>query len=709
MKDIFSIVTLARVAACSLLLTAGCGKGQKPVPVSDFTFVQASDVHAPMAQSRTTIARIIGLGAMDLAPFNVPVAKPDFVLVSGDLTEFGGGSGWWDEYLSYWKDCSVPVHHQLGNHDNTWRANIKSLRDLGAAPWYSFERHGCHFVCLMSATPQDPRPSIGEEQILWLRQDLKNVSDRTPVFVVLHHPLGGAEFASRYDYERLLDELRQRNTVLVMAGHSHGHVHRAIHGVDQLTGGSTFGPNAGFAVLAVQDRVLRAAYWKNGQPAPDLKLLEKTIPEKTPFPRVELATPAARSVVGGALAIAATLSGAAVTNAAYAIDDELKGELSLSGAGTAWKAQGRVDVSALTPGAHNLRVEFSAGAARFTRSTQFFHEPAGQPTAWRAYLGASSKVTPTVADGVVYVGANDGRLHAFAARTGKPLWSVATGAEILAQPLVAGDQVICANGLGLVAAFTKRGEQRWSFTAGDAVYSSPVLVDGKVVFGCNDGKLHALEAATGKPVWTNSDAGYAIESAPFVAGGKIYFGAWDQHVRCVSAADGKLIWQRQGEGSRQAKAAHRYYSPGDARPVVAGNKLFVADRSYALSILDAETGEPVGSAAKAAATGLAEDGRGVYVRRTDGDLARLDDSGQTLWSVPAHLGPIPAAPTEHNGVVYVASARGLVTALSAAAGSVLWQYQASPQLFVMSSVACDGTNAYVTAFDGTLTAIKCRP
>jgi hypothetical protein len=26
----------------------------------------------------------------------------------------------------------------------------------------------------------------------------------------------------------------------------------------------------------------------------------------------------------------------------------------------------------------------------------------------------------------------------------------------------------------------------------------------------------------------------------------------------------------------------------------------------------------------------------------------------------------------------------------------------------MSSVACDGANAYVTAFDGSLTAIKCR-
>ena len=32
----------------------------------------------------------------------------------------------------------------------------------------------------------------------------------------------------------------------------------------------------------------------------------------------------------------------------------------------------------------------------------------------------------------------------------------------------------------------------------------------------------------------------------------------------------------------------------------------------------------------------------------------------------------------------------------------------APKLVVMRAVACDGANAYLTAFDGTLTAIKCR-
>ena len=81
-----------------------------------------------------------------------------------------------------------------------------------------------------------------------------------------------------------------------------------------------------------------------------------------------------------------------------------------------------------------------------------------------------------------------------------------TGAEILAEPLVADGQVYTANGWGVVSAYTTAGKKVWSFTAGDAVYSSPVLADGKVIFGCNNGWLYALDAATGKLAWVNKDA-----------------------------------------------------------------------------------------------------------------------------------------------------------------------------------------------------------
>ncbi len=684
--------------------------GEPGIATPDFTFLHASDVHAPMVHSQATISRISGIGEIDLVPFGLKAPRPSFAIVTGDLNEFGGGNGAWDGHVSYWKGLPFPIYYQLGNHDNTWRANLKSLRDLGLGPFYSFDTNGCHFVGLMTATLQDPRPSVGEEQILWLRKDLAKVGSTTPVFVFFHHPLPGSEFASRYDYDRLLDVLHGHNLVLLMAGHSHGHVHRPVEGLDQITGGSTFGPNAGFAVLSVKDGVLRGAYWKAGQPAPDLKLLEKAIPARASYPEVEIRLPAFRESGGSRLTVSARLSGRrlAVEKATYTVDDEMPGELKLAGQEQTWTASGSGDLSRLLPGAHYLRVDFAQGGERFSRSTQFFFEPTNQPTAWRAYLAASSKVTPAIADGVVYVGANDGKLRTFDSRTGKELWAVDTGAEILAEPLVAGGKVYTANGLGLVSAYTTAGNKVWSFTAGDAVYSSPVTADGKVIFGCNDGWLYALDAATGKPAWINKDGTYAIESKPFVWQGKIYYGAWDQYVRCVNASSGRLVWQQLGEGSRVANAAKRYYSPADAMPVVAEGKLFIADRNMMLSIFNAETGEPVSSLKGVSATGLSEDGKFVYLRKLNGEVAKIDSAGKELWNVRARVGAVPTAPTEKNGVVYVCSNKGTVSAIAADSGKILWQYQASPQLYVMCSVACDGANAYLTAFDGTLTAIRCR-
>lgn len=676
--------------------------------VGDFTFIHTSDLHAPMAQSKTTVAQIVGLGPIDLAPYGLEIPKPSFVLATGDLNEFGGGSGWWEEYQAYWKGITIPVFPQLGNHDNTWRSNLKSLRDAGLAACYSFDSHTCHFVGLMTPTLQDPRPSVGEEQLLWLKQDLAKVGPQRPVFVFFHHPLPGSEFASRYDYDRLLDVLHGYNTVLMMAGHSHGYAHRLVEGIDQTTGGSTFGPNAGFAVVSVKEGMLRVAYWKADAPAPGLKLLEKPIPEQSSYPKVEIISPAFRQAGGSSVNVSARLSGAvALEKATYSVDDEIKGDLKLSGTAPNWTADGTVEVSRLLPGAHYLRVEFMQGSERFSRSTQFFFEPEQQPTAWRAYLGASSKVTPAIVDEVVYVGANDGALRAFNARTGAALWEVRTGAEILAEPLIAKGTVYTANGLGIVSAYTTSGEKLWSFTAGDAVYSSPVPADGKIIFGCNNGWLYALDAGTGKLAWTNKDATYAIESKPCVWNDKVFFGAWDQYVRCVNARDGKLVWQQLGEGSRVVKGAKRYYSPADAMPVVAEGKVMITDRNMMLSILDAETGEPAGSMTGVSATGISEDGQHVYLRKTNGELAKVDSSGKEIWRVAALLGAIPTAPTEKNGVVYVCSGKGVVSAIAADNGKILWQYQASPQLYVMGSVVSDGTHAYLTSFDGSLTAIKC--
>ena len=59
---------------------------------------------------------------------------------------------------------------------------------------------------------------------------------------------------------------------------------------------------------------------------------------------------------------------------------------------------------------------------------------------------------------------------------------------------------------------------RWSFTTGSSVESSPAVSGGIVYIGSDDGKVYALDAATGQPHWTFA-TGSDVWSSPAVAAG----------------------------------------------------------------------------------------------------------------------------------------------------------------------------------------------
>ena len=57
--------------------------------VQDFTFIHGSDSHAPQQGSDATIAQIATLGPVRMANYGVTSSAPAFVIMTGDITEFG--------------------------------------------------------------------------------------------------------------------------------------------------------------------------------------------------------------------------------------------------------------------------------------------------------------------------------------------------------------------------------------------------------------------------------------------------------------------------------------------------------------------------------------------------------------------------------------------------------------------------------------------
>lgn len=136
--------------------------------------------------------------------------------------------------------------------------------------------------------------------------------------------------------------------------------------------------------------------------------------------------------------------------------------------------------------------------------------------------------SPAVANGVVYVGSDNGHFFALNASTGAYLWSYFLGDSVRSSPAVANGVVYIGSGDSKVYALnTSTGAFLWRYATGGDVQSSPAVANGVVYVGSSDGNVYALNASTGAKLWS-FDTGVAVDSSPTVAHGVAYIHAGDQ-------------------------------------------------------------------------------------------------------------------------------------------------------------------------------------
>ncbi len=119
------------------------------------------------------------------------------------------------------------------------------------------------------------------------------------------------------------------------------------------------------------------------------------------------------------------------------------------------------------------------------------------------------------------------------------------------------------------------GQPVWSVRLAEAAASTPVVADGRVITGADDGGVHALDTTTHALVWQLATDD-RVRAAPLVENGVVYAGSDDRHVYAIDADSGALYWLADVEG------------PIRSRPVGFRNLLFVAGgygdgRLYALN------------------------------------------------------------------------------------------------------------------------------
>jgi outer membrane protein assembly factor BamB len=112
--------------------------------------------------------------------------------------------------------------------------------------------------------------------------------------------------------------------------------------------------------------------------------------------------------------------------------------------------------------------------------------------------------SPAVVEGTVYVGCRDAHVYAIDAATGKKRWDYpASKSWVVGTPTVRDGVVYVgtSDSSRFMALDAKSGRLRFNFDAKAYVFSSAALAGDLLYFGGHNGKLYAVEARTGKLAW----------------------------------------------------------------------------------------------------------------------------------------------------------------------------------------------------------------
>ena len=282
--------------------------------------------------------------------------------------------------------------------------------------------------------------------------------------------------------------------------------------------------------------------------------------------------------------------------------------------------------------------------------------------------------SPAVSANLVYIGGYNGKFYAFAPGEQEPRWVYpregTTGSQIVGGALVAQDKVVFGAADGKVYALnaaTGASSTGWIFPAGSGVgkiWSTPAYLDGTIFVGSFDKNLYALDIATGEKKWSFATQG-AIAATPVAYNGTVYIGSFDRNLYAIDAATGREKW-------RFSEARNWFW----AKPLIKDNIIYAANLDGKVYVLDAQNGNKLrefdlGGAISASPV-LAGDT--LIIATGSGNITGIDTVSNTKKAL-RNLGEKVDAPLATDGTaVFIHTSAGKLYAVNAQSGAEVWPY-----------------------------------
>jgi outer membrane protein assembly factor BamB len=349
--------------------------------------------------------------------------------------------------------------------------------------------------------------------------------------------------------------------------------------------------------------------------------------------------------------------------------------------------------------------------------------------AWSTSIGSGSSGTrrilasPVAGDGRIYTMDSDMRVRAFAADSGRELWSVDPAPEDEEDgfgggiAFDAGRVYVAAGFAQIVTLDAATGKIVWRRSVAGPVRSAPLVADGRIYTTTVDNRTEALDAQSGDTVWSYTGT---AEPTSILGGGTPGFSQdivvapySSGEVVALRADNGRPLWTDSLAGLRRGSALAAL-SDVRGSPVIADGRVFAASVSGRIAAIDLRTGNRAwdgefGGPSPIWFAGdylflISKDGELICVRALDGairwvsPLPRLADPDEKS-SVIQWVGPVLAG--DH---LIVAGSHERALLISPYDGSRQGEIRLQDKAFLQPIVV--NRTMYILTDDGRLTAYR---
>ena len=297
-------------------------------------------------------------------------------------------------------------------------------------------------------------------------------------------------------------------------------------------------------------------------------------------------------------------------------------------------------------------------------------------------------------------------------------WKFKTGDSNKSSTAIGNGRVFIGSDDGKVYALEMAsGQEVWSFQTEDTVESSPCLLNGSVFVGSSDSFLYALDSETGKLKWkyeTEDKILGAVNWAPspLIKGARglstlkgdaawILVGSYDNKLHCVDSVTGKGIWVYETSnyinGAPAIAGSRSRQTSGKAVFGGCDGIIHVVSIADGKEITEIEAGSYIaGSAALA--------GENVYVGNYDGQFLCADiNTNGIIWSYESKF-PFFSSPAVGETQVIFGSRDKRLHCVKRESGNLLWTFQTRGK--VDSSPVICGDKVVVGSDDGRLYVVS---